>query len=112
MDAPLLPQTPDFLKATGAGDLFFNTYGALIELDVRNEYYVDTGYVVAFEDTLSYSVQTVPGLGLGKKVKSFLFGGEGLVCKFEGQGRLWIQTRAVNPFLNWVHPYRPVKKNN
>jgi uncharacterized protein (TIGR00266 family) len=100
------------LKASGAGDLFFNTYGALIELDVRNEYYVDTGYVVAFEDTLSYSVQTVPGLGLGKKVKSFLFGGEGLVCKFEGQGRLWIQTRAVNPFLNWVHPYRPVKKNN
>lgn len=100
------------LRASGEGDLFFNTYGAMIELDVRSDYYVDTGYVVAFEDTLSYRIETVPGLGIGKKVKSFLLGGEGLVCKFEGQGRLWVQTRSVAPFVRWVHPYRPVEKRN
>ncbi|MET0341407.1 MAG: TIGR00266 family protein [Polyangiales bacterium] len=98
------------LQALGEGDLFFNAYGAVLELPVDGEYLVDTGYVVAFEDTLNYQVTTLPGLGVGSKVKSFLFGGEGLVVRFAGQGRLWVQTRTVNPFLSWVHPYRPVKK--
>lgn len=100
------------LRASGEGDLFFNAYGAVLELPVDGEYLVDTGYVVAFEDTLSYQVTTLPGLGVGSKVKSFLFGGEGLVVRFSGQGRLWVQTRTVNPFLTWVHPYRPVKKRD
>jgi uncharacterized protein (TIGR00266 family) len=98
------------LSAVGDGDLFFNAYGAVLELPVAGEYLVDTGYVVAFEDTLNYQVTTLPGLGVGSKVKSFFFGGEGLVVRFSGQGRLWVQTRTVNPFLSWVHPYRPVKK--
>ncbi|MCA9582489.1 MAG: TIGR00266 family protein [Myxococcales bacterium] len=100
------------LRATGQGDLFFNTYGAIIEVDVSQEYYVDTGYIVAFEETLSYKIETMPGLGIGKKLKSFIFGGEGLVCRFQGQGKLWIQTRAVNPFLAWVYPYRPAPKRS
>lgn len=100
------------LRASGKGDLFFNTYGALIEVDVAGDYYVDTGYVVAFEETLSYQVTTLPGLGIGKKIKSFIFGGEGLVCRFSGQGKLWVQTRALNPFLSWIHPFRRVEKQN
>jgi uncharacterized protein (TIGR00266 family) len=98
------------LKATGKGDLWFNTYGAIIDIDVAGDYVVDTGYIVAFEDTLSYSVTTLPGLGIGQKLKTFFLGGEGLVCRFSGQGKLWIQTRCVGPFVNWVHPYRPQKK--
>ena len=98
------------LRASGAGDLFFNTYGALIEIDVTGSYFVDTGYIVAFEDTLAYEITTLPGLGIGGRVKSFLFGGEGLVCRFRGHGKLWIQTRAINPFLSFVHPFRPVQK--
>ena len=100
------------LKATGEGDLFFNTYGAIIEIDVEDDYYVDNNYVVAFEDTLDYDLSTLPGLKFGSKVKSFLFGGEGIVCRFRGHGKLWIQTRAVGAFVNWIHPYRPVESNN
>ncbi len=100
------------LQASGTGDLFFNTYGAMLEIPVNGEYYVDTGYIVAFEDTLDYQVTILPGLGIGGKMKSFLFGGEGLVCRFSGQGKLWVQTRAINPFLNFVHPFRPVKAKN
>lgn len=100
------------LKATGQGDLFFSTYGSIIEIDVRNSYYVDTGYVVAFEETLQYQVTTLPGLSTGGRIRSFFFGGEGLVCRFSGQGKLWIQTRAVNPFLTWIYPFRPQKKGN
>lgn len=44
---------------------------------------VDTGHVVAFEDSLSFDVKRVGGL------KSTLFSGEGLVCEFEGDGRVW-----------------------
>ncbi|HET6346279.1 MAG TPA: TIGR00266 family protein [Myxococcota bacterium] len=100
------------LRATGDGDLFFNTYGGLVEVDVRGRYLVDTGYVVAFEDTLAYDISTLPGLGVGSRVKTFLFGGEGLVCRFSGVGKLWVQTRAVPPFLRFVHPFRPVRKKS
>lgn len=100
------------LAASGAGDLFFNAYGAVLPMDVTDELIVDTGYVVAFEDTLQYRVSVLPGLGLGSKVKAFFFGGEGLVVRFSGQGRVWIQTRMVNPFLTWVHPYRPQKRQS
>lgn len=100
------------LKASGTGDLFFNSYGAILAVDVTDQYYVDTGYVVAFEDTLQYRVTVLPGLRAGGKVKSFFFGGEGLVCQFSGQGRVWIQTRHPRSFLSWVHPFRPTKKND
>ena len=100
------------LKATGEGDLFFNTYGAIVEVDIDGDYYVDNNNVVAFEDTLDYNVTVLPGLKTGSKLKSFLFGGEGLVSRFEGRGKLWIQTRCVAPFLNWVYPYRPVQSSD
>ncbi|MCK5690815.1 TIGR00266 family protein [Myxococcota bacterium] len=100
------------LKASGEGDIFFNTFGAIIEVDVSDGYYVDTGFIVAFEDTLQYEVTALPGLGIGSKIKSFIFGGEGLVCRFSGQGKLWIQTRAINPYLSWVHPFRPTESSN
>ncbi len=97
------------LRASGQGDLFFNSYGAILELDVRDGFVVDTGYVVAFEETLEYQVSVMPGLRPGARIKTFLFGGEGLVVRFAGQGRVWIQTREVASFLRWIHPFRPVK---
>lgn len=97
------------LQASGTGDIFFNSYGAILEVDVSGGYIVDTGYIVAFEDTLQYSVTILPGLSRKSKLKSLFFGGEGLVCSFQGQGKVWIQTRCVHPFLSWVSAYRPVK---
>ena len=97
-------------QARGTGDLWFNTFGAILEVDVKGEYVVDTGCIVAFEDTLGYRVTTMPRPSGGGFLKSFLFGGEGLVCRFSGHGRLWIQTRGIGPFLGWVHPFRPVER--
>lgn len=98
------------LAASGTGDVFFNAYGAVLEMDVTDDFIVDTGYVVAFEDTLSYDVSVLPGLGFAGRAKSFFFGGEGLVVRFSGQGRVWVQTRTVNPFLSFIYPYRPQKR--
>lgn len=94
------------IKCSGQGDLFFNTYGAIIEVDVDGDYVVDTGYIVGFTEGLDYRVTGVGGL------KSLFFSGEGLVCRFSGSGKVWIQTRQVAPFVNWIHPYRPVESKN
>lgn len=99
------------LKASGTGDIFFNSYGAIMPIDVSGDFIVDTGYIVAFEDTLQYRVTVLPGARKAGKLKSFFFGGEGLVCKFSGQGKVWIQTRQVSTFLAWAHAYRPTRSN-
>lgn len=99
------------LRASGHGDLFFSSYGAILEIDVTEGYIVDTGYIVAFEDTLNYHISVLPGASARSRLKSLLLGGEGWVCRFSGQGKVWIQTRTVNPFLAWVHPYRPRRRS-
>ena len=100
------------LKVSGTGDLFFNSFGAIIEIDVEDDLYIDTGFIVAFEATLSYNVTTLPGLRPGTNWKSLFLGGEGLVCRFSGRGKVWIQSRQMSTFLQWVHPYRPVETSN
>ena len=94
------------IRCSGHGDLWFNTYGAMIKIEVDGEYVVDTGHIVAFTEGLEYSVGSVGGY------KSLFLSGEGLVCKFRGQGTLWVQTRQVSAFTSWVWPYRPVESNN
>jgi uncharacterized protein (TIGR00266 family) len=76
------------LKASGSGPLVFNSFGAIKEIAVDGEFIVDTGHIVAFDEGLNFSVGR-----FGGGWKSFIFGGEGLVCRFSGRGRLWIQTR-------------------
>ena len=98
------------LKATGRGDFWFSSYGAIIEIPIAGDYVVDTGYIVAFEDTLSYKVEMIGGLSF-KSLKTGIFGGEGLVCRFSGEGRLWIQSRNLAPLINFLQPFRPVKSN-
>lgn len=95
------------LRAAGAGSLLFTCYGALVEMDVPPEgYVVDTGHVVAFEPSLEYSVQKVGGL------KSMFLSGEGLVCRFAGRGRLWLQTRSLDAFVGTIVPFLPKRSSN
>jgi uncharacterized protein (TIGR00266 family) len=91
------------IRASGEGDLWFNSYGAIIEIDVKGGYVVDTGNIVAFTEGLEYSVSKVGGY------KSLFFSGEGFVCRFKGEGKLWIQTRSIGAFANWAQIFRPVK---
>jgi len=94
------------IRCSGIGDLWFNSFGGIIEVPVSGEYVVDTGHIVAFTEGLDYNVDWVGGL------KSTFFSGEGLVCRFRGYGTVWIQTRQVPAFTNWVYPFRPVKKDD
>ncbi|MBX7190432.1 MAG: TIGR00266 family protein [Sandaracinaceae bacterium] len=92
------------LKCTGTGPLFFCTYGGIHAVDVGPGGYIcDTGHVVAFTGGLNYNVTRLGGLG------GLLFSGEGLVCNFQGQGRLWISTRNARSLVSFVNPYRRIQ---
>jgi uncharacterized protein (TIGR00266 family) len=96
------------IKVSGNGDFWFSSYGAILEIPVAGDYVVDTGYIVAFEDSLSYSVELMGGLGW-RGLRTGLFGGEGLVCRFRGTGKLWVQSRSLTPLINFLHPFRPTR---
>jgi len=95
------------LELDGQGDVFLSSYGAIQEvtLDPGEEYVVDTGHVVAFEGSTDFSVNRVGGL------KSTLFSGEGLVCRFTGPGRVWLQSRSQDALLSWLIPQLPTSND-
>jgi len=96
------------LKLSGTGPAFISSYGAIDEHHVGpgETRTVDTGHVVAFEETLDFEVKRVGGL------KSTLFSGEGLVCEFSGEGNLWTQTRSPDAFLSWLIPKLPTQSGS
>jgi uncharacterized protein (TIGR00266 family) len=94
------------IRCSGKGDLWFNTFGAMVAIDVDGEYVVDTGHVVAFTEGLEYRVSRLAGY------KSLFFSGEGFVCRFSGRGRIWVQTRQVPHFAWWLFPFRPTRSSN
>jgi uncharacterized protein (TIGR00266 family) len=96
------------LKMTGTGPAFISSYGAIDEVHVHpgESVVVDTGHIVAFEESLDFEVSRVGGL------KSTLFSGEGLVCEFSGEGTLWTQTRSPEAFLSWLIPQLPSSNNS
>ncbi|MDK3156581.1 TIGR00266 family protein [Kamptonema cortianum] len=98
------------IQAKGKGDFWFSSYGGIIEIPVAGDYVVDTGYIVAFEDTLNYDVEMIGGLSF-RGLKTGILGGEGFVCRFRGQGRLWVQSRNLYPLLNFLNPFRPAKSS-
>lgn len=93
------------IKASGQGDLWFNSYGGIISIDVKDAFVVDTGHIVAFTEGLNYKVSRQGGY------KSLFLSGEGLVCRFSGEGKVWIQTRKVMPLLGFLQRFRPSKNN-
>ena len=95
------------LRADGQGPLFFSAYGGIHAIDVGPAGYIcDTGSIVGFTGGLQYQVQKVGGL------KSLFFSGEGLVCRFSGQGRLWVSTRSPASLAAFLHPFRRVERSN
>ena len=88
------------LRCSGRGLLFVSSYGAIHRIDLgRGERYtVDNGHMVAFDDSVRYEVGRSGGW------KTTLLGGEGLVCKLEGPGRFYMQTRSEDALLSWLAP--------
>ncbi len=83
-----------WLKAEGFGTVFINSYGALdmIELGPGERATIDNMHFVALDSTISWEIRKLGGL------KTFIFGGEGIVLELQGPGRVWVQTRNLPVF--------------
>ena len=90
-----------WIRAFGEGPLALNAFGAIKEIQVDGSFIIDTGHIVAFEPTLDFSIKRV-----GSWFSTF-FSSEGLVCRFEGRGRLFIQSRNPAEFGGTVGPMLP-----
>ncbi|MEN9505177.1 MAG: hypothetical protein RI958_1103 [Actinomycetota bacterium] len=90
------------LRAEGQGKIVFACYGALEvwNLEPGQHVTIDTGHMVAYEDTVQMSIRQATG-GLVQTFKS----GEGLVFDFTGPGRVWTQTRNPTEFLGWISSF-------
>ncbi|MGK7929571.1 MAG: TIGR00266 family protein [Spirulina sp.] len=82
-----------WLRITGYGPVLLTSFGGIYEIDVNGEYIVDTGHIVAFEKSLDFKITKAGSSWLG----AFL-GGEGLVCRFQGRGKLYCQTHNTGAF--------------
>ena len=86
------------IKVSGEGKLFINTFGAIDKhtLDAGKSLVVDNFHLVAFSDTCNYDVRKFGGL------KSTILGGEGLVTEIRGPGDVYIQTKNLREFVEWL----------
>ncbi len=93
------------LRAYGEGLIWFSSYGGIHAIDVGRQhegYLCDNTHLLAFTEGLRYQVRKLSGL------KGLFLSGEGLVCEFQGHGRLWLQTRNPGALSAFLHPFRPV----
>ncbi|KGE73882.1 TIGR00266 family protein [Spirochaeta lutea] len=94
-----------WLNLSGSGVVLLSAFGAIYPVDVSGEYIVDTGNIVAFESGLEFSVSKA-----GKSWVSSFLGGEGLVCRFTGHGRVWCQTHSDRALGAKLTPHLTAKK--
>lgn len=94
-------------KATGNGMLFLEVDGDPVERELAagEVLKVDTGNVVAFEDSVSYEIETVKGLS------NIFLGGEGLfLTKLVGPGKVIIQSQNFGDFASKIIGIMPKSK--
>ena len=94
------------LEARGTGTMWMASYGAIHLINVTGAYTVDTSHIVAFDESLTFNVTKLGGM------KSLFLSQEGLVCRFTGNGRLWIQTRNAPALASFFQPFRRIQAKN
>jgi len=94
-----------WLNISGEGLVLLSSFGGIYEVDVDGEYVVDTGHVVAFEKNLTFTI----GKAGSSWLASFL-GGEGLVLRFQGKGKLYCQTHNPGSFGRLVGSKLPPRR--
>ena len=83
-----------FLEISGHGDLWFTSYGGIETVDINGPFTIDNGHLVGYEGQLSFKVGSAGGGLMG-----LMASGEGLVCQFNGQGRVYIQSRNMGSLV-------------
>lgn len=88
------------MRVSGKGTVFVNSYGAIHPVDIPagQTLVIDNQHLVAWPESMQYRIEKASNSGWISSVTS----GEGLVCRFMGPGRLYIQTRNPKGFADWI----------
>ena len=90
-------------KLTGPGLVFIHAGGDFVEFTLQpgESLQVETGCIVAFDETVDYDIQFVGG------IKTAIFGGEGLfLATLTGPGRLILQSMTLQKLRRELAPGR------
>ena len=90
-------------KLTGPGTVFIHGGGDFIEFTLKpgEVLQVDTGCIVAFDESVDYDIQFVGG------IKTAIFGGEGLfLATLTGPGRVIVQSMTLEKMRRELAPAR------
>ena len=87
------------LKVSGHGRIWFGAYGGIFAREIDHEYVVDTGHLVAYEPTIGIR------MGMAGGIFSSFFGGEGLVTRVTGPGRIYMQSRSMDGLASWTNSH-------
>jgi len=106
------------LTVTGSGLLLLSSFGAIhkLALGPGEEYIADTSHMVAFDSSVSYSLEKATGKteGVGGFIKGMVksaLSGEGIVCRYKGPGDVYLQTRSIQSFIQAIAPFLPKKSD-
>ena len=86
--------------------MLVSAFGRLTEVEIDGALTVDTGHVVAYQESLNYRL-TKAG---GSWIHAWL-GGEGIVMEFEGQGKLIVQSHNAKEFGRALGRRLPPREN-
>jgi uncharacterized protein (TIGR00266 family) len=94
------------VRASGEGEVVAACYGALdaISLGPGEKVVVDSGHMVAYDDTVTMSARRVAG------TMASLKSGEGLVFEFTGPGEVLTQTRNPSALISWLTTVLPFSR--
>lgn len=93
-------------QTAGNGKVAVSGFGTMMELEVtsNNPQIIDNYHVVAWDSTLHYelSLSTQKGSGLLGNLVNSVTSGEGIVTKFQGNGKVYICSRNRGAFTAWM----------
>jgi uncharacterized protein (TIGR00266 family) len=90
-------------RLTGPGAVFIHAGGDFVQFDLQpgQIIQVETGCIVAFEETVEYDIQMVGG------IKTAIFGGEGMfLATLRGPGRVIVQSMTLQRLRRELAPGR------
>ncbi|MGE0713517.1 MAG: TIGR00266 family protein [Planctomycetota bacterium] len=94
-----------YVELSGRGPAIVNAFGRIREIEVDGALIVDTGHVVAFQKSLSYTITKA-----GSSWFTSWLAGEGFVMNFTGRGRLLVQSHNPTEFGKAVGPLLPPRQ--
>lgn len=94
------------MRISGKGKIAISTYGGIHKISIApgETKIIDNSHMVAWSANANYKIEKA-----SKGWISSFTSGEGLVCRFQGPGDVYIQTRNSPGFGSWLRQFIPTR---